>query len=80
LIAASLFDCLIKHFFVAVIINSQNKKNIHANKNDIFPEAAFLSSKIAEWHSVPLMTRVARFFWVQHTKTGKNIPNDHKIF
>jgi hypothetical protein len=24
--------------------------------------------------------RVARFFWVQHTKTGKNIPNNHKIY
>jgi hypothetical protein len=23
---------------------------------------------------------VARFFSVQHTKTGKNIPNDHKIY
>jgi hypothetical protein len=26
------------------------------------------------------LARVARFFWVQHTKTGKNIPNDHKIY
>jgi hypothetical protein len=24
--------------------------------------------------------RVARFFLVQDTKTGKNIPNDHKIY
>jgi hypothetical protein len=24
-------------------------------------------------------SRVARFFLVQHTKTGKNIPNDYKI-
>jgi hypothetical protein len=24
-------------------------------------------------------TRVARFFLVQHTKTGENIPNNHKI-
>jgi hypothetical protein len=24
--------------------------------------------------------RVARFFFVQNTKTGKNIPNDHKIY
>jgi hypothetical protein len=26
------------------------------------------------------MYRVARFFLVQHTKTGENIPNDHKIY
>jgi hypothetical protein len=25
-------------------------------------------------------TRVARFYLVQHTKTGKNIPNHHKIY
>jgi hypothetical protein len=25
-------------------------------------------------------SRVARFFLVQHTKTGKNIPNNHKIY
>jgi hypothetical protein len=25
-----------------------------------------------------MQSRVARFFLVQHTKTGKNIPNDHK--
>jgi hypothetical protein len=24
--------------------------------------------------------RVARFFLVQHSKTGKNIPNDHKMY
>jgi hypothetical protein len=24
-------------------------------------------------------SRVARFFLLQHTKTGKNKPNDHKI-
>jgi hypothetical protein len=24
--------------------------------------------------------RVARIFLMQHTKTGKNIPNDHKIY
>jgi hypothetical protein len=24
--------------------------------------------------------RVARFFLVQHTKTGENIPNNHKIY
>jgi hypothetical protein len=24
--------------------------------------------------------RVARFFMVQQTKSGKNIPNNHKIF
>jgi hypothetical protein len=27
-----------------------------------------------------LTSRVARFFLVQHTKTGKNIPNNHKIY
>jgi hypothetical protein len=27
-----------------------------------------------------IRTRVARFFLVQNTKTGKNIPNDHKIY
>jgi hypothetical protein len=26
------------------------------------------------------VSRVARFFFVQHTKTGKNIPNNHKIY
>jgi hypothetical protein len=26
------------------------------------------------------MSRVARFFFVQHTKTGKNIPKTHKIY
>jgi hypothetical protein len=26
------------------------------------------------------LTRVARFFFVQHTKTGKNIPNCHIIY
>jgi hypothetical protein len=25
-------------------------------------------------------TRVARFFSVQYTKAGKNIPNDHKMY
>jgi hypothetical protein len=25
-------------------------------------------------------SRVARFFLVQHTKTGKNVPNNHKIY
>jgi hypothetical protein len=25
-------------------------------------------------------SRVARFFTVQHTKTGKNKPNDHKMY
>jgi hypothetical protein len=30
--------------------------------------------------AVMLATRVARFFVVQHTKTGKNLPNDHKIY
>jgi hypothetical protein len=24
--------------------------------------------------------RVARFFLLKHTKTGNNIPNDHKIY
>jgi hypothetical protein len=24
-------------------------------------------------------SRVARFFLIQHTKTGKNIPNNHKL-
>jgi hypothetical protein len=27
-----------------------------------------------------LQTRDARFFSVQHTKTGKNIPHNHKIY
>jgi hypothetical protein len=27
-----------------------------------------------------LVAKVARFFFVQNTKTGKNIPNDHKIY
>jgi hypothetical protein len=27
--------------------------------------------------SAQLETRVARFFLVQHTKTGENVPNDH---
>jgi hypothetical protein len=27
-----------------------------------------------------LGSRVARFFLGQHTKTGKNIPNNHKIY
>jgi hypothetical protein len=27
-----------------------------------------------------LHARVTRFFLVQHTKTGKNIPNNHKLF
>jgi hypothetical protein len=26
------------------------------------------------------VTRVARLFLVKRTKTGKNIPNDHKIY
>jgi hypothetical protein len=30
--------------------------------------------------TIPRRTRVARFFLVQHTKTGENIPNDHKIY
>jgi hypothetical protein len=30
-----------------------------------------------EWY---LGSRVARFFMVQHTKTGENIPNNHKIY
>jgi hypothetical protein len=28
----------------------------------------------------PHTTRVARFLWVQHTKTVKNIPNVHKVY
>jgi hypothetical protein len=24
--------------------------------------------------------RAARFFFVQHTKTGKYVPNDHKLY
>jgi hypothetical protein len=28
--------------------------------------------------SFDFANRVARFFLAQHTKTGKNIPNDHK--
>jgi hypothetical protein len=32
-------------------------------------------------HPVTLVrARVARFFLVQLTKTGENIPNDHKIY
>jgi hypothetical protein len=27
-----------------------------------------------------LSSKVARFVFVQHTKTGKNIENDHKIY
>jgi hypothetical protein len=26
------------------------------------------------------LIRVARFFLIKHTKTGKNIPNGHKIY
>jgi hypothetical protein len=29
---------------------------------------------------VQFSTRVARFFLVQHTKVGKNIPNYHKMY
>jgi hypothetical protein len=25
------------------------------------------------------LTKVARFFWVQYTKAGENLPNDYKI-
>jgi hypothetical protein len=28
----------------------------------------------------PVCIRAARFLSVQHTKTGKNIPNDNKIY
>jgi hypothetical protein len=28
----------------------------------------------------PAKTKVARFFSLQHTKTGENIPNEHKIY
>jgi hypothetical protein len=27
-----------------------------------------------------IRTRVARFFWEQHTKTGRNMPNGPKIY
>jgi hypothetical protein len=30
-------------------------------------------------HRVPVEFRVARFFLVQHTKTGEKLPNNHKI-
>jgi hypothetical protein len=32
------------------------------------------------YQSSPVSSRVARFFLVQHTKTGKNVPNYHKIY
>jgi nucleoside-diphosphate-sugar epimerase len=32
-------------------------------------------TRVARW-----FLRVARFFFVQHTKTGKNIPNYRKIY
>jgi hypothetical protein len=39
-------------------------------------------SDLIEFFSEKTVTdgrRVARFFLLQHTKTGKNIPNDHKF-
>jgi hypothetical protein len=38
----------------------------------IYSEQIFENEKVAR-------IRVARFLYVQHTKTGRNIPNDHKI-
>jgi hypothetical protein len=29
---------------------------------------------------IPMTSRVARFFLVQQTKKGENVPNDHKIY
>jgi hypothetical protein len=29
---------------------------------------------------LPMRFRAARFFLVQHTEVGKNIPNKHKIY
>jgi hypothetical protein len=39
------------------------------------PSSDFFRIKLAT-----KLTRVARFILVQHTKTGKNIPNNHKIY
>jgi hypothetical protein len=42
-----------------------------------------LSSKRLDNESLqdkPTKTRVARFILMQHTKTGKNIPNDHILY
>jgi hypothetical protein len=35
---------------------------------------------ICNFFFVPKFSRVARFILMQHTKTGKNVPNDHKIY
>jgi hypothetical protein len=37
-------------------------------------------SREAQLFVPALCTRVARFFLVQHTKTGENIPNYHKVY
>jgi hypothetical protein len=31
------------------------------------------------WHEMNVWPRVARFFMPEHTKMGRNIPDDHKI-
>jgi hypothetical protein len=39
-----------------------------------------VSPALKEVKKVTLGSRVARFFLVQYTKTGENIPNDYKIY
>jgi hypothetical protein len=48
--------------------NSFSRKTVEAFKEK--------DAQVKKW--VPI--RVARFFFVQNTKTWKNIPNDHKIY
>jgi hypothetical protein len=37
-------------------------------------------SPVQNTREIPYLARVARFFLVQNTKTGKNIPNCHKMY
>jgi hypothetical protein len=59
---------------VALHINNDTRKNaISYNKK-------YFSKRISRVDSEVGYDRVARFYLVQNTKMGRNIPNGHKIF
>jgi hypothetical protein len=55
----------------AIAIESVAKKSFRELRRSVFLRGLEGSTTI---------TRVARFFLVKHTKTGENIPDDHKIY
>jgi hypothetical protein len=56
------------------------QNNFYFGKKTLFVATPLAIFKLAIVKLAALLTRVARFFLVHDTKTGKNVPNEHKMY